>query len=205
MIYGWGINDTNLPTTKAYKCGGKHIQYWMCPVYSDWKNMVCRVHGGYGGITVYDNVSICDEWRYLSNFREWVLHTQPNKNWENCVLDKDLLNPSSRVYSPTTCVYVNHIVNTFINEQKHTGGAHLLGVSFQARNNDCKYLASCRYPLNKNEKTYIGKFKTEMEAHKAWQAKKHEYACQLADLQEDPRVAKALRERYAPDKDWTDK
>lgn len=141
----------------------------------------------------------------LSNFREWVLHIQPNSDWENCVLDKDLLNPLSKTYSPSNCVYVSRTVNSFINEQVRNGGEYLIGVSYQARNGDCKYLASCRHPLIKKRQTYLGKFKTELEAHKAWQAKKHEYACQLAELQEDSRVADALRQRYASDKDWTNK
>jgi len=42
-----------------------------------------------------------------------------------------------------------------------------------------------------------------LDAHLAWKQQKHEYACLLADLQEDSRVADALRQRYAPDKDWT--
>jgi hypothetical protein len=46
-------------------------------------------------------------------------------------------------------------------------------------------------------------FPTELEAHKAWQARKHELACMLADLQTDDRIASRLREMYAPDKNWT--
>jgi hypothetical protein len=64
------------------------------------------------------------------------------------------------------------------------------------------FKGSCGNPFT-GEGTYLGYFTDELACHKAWQAKKHEYACQLAELQEDPRVAQALRERYAPDKDWT--
>ena len=66
------------------------------------------------------------------------------------------------------------------------------------------YRAYCNNPF-KDKKLHLGSFITELEAHKAWQAKKHEYALQLADLQEDPRVADALRQRYAPYKDWTNR
>jgi hypothetical protein len=59
--------------------------------------------------------------------------------------------------------------------------------------------------INKIKSRHIGYFKTELEAHKAWQARKHEYALQLADLQSDERVAEVLRTKYAPDKDWTNR
>jgi hypothetical protein len=42
----------------------------------------------------------------------------------------------------------------------------------------------------------LGAFKTVEEANKAFLKEKHRFACMLADLQDDPRVAKALRERY---------
>lgn len=51
----------------------------------------------------------------------------------------------------------------------------------------------------------MGVFPTELEAHLTWQARKHELSCMLADLQTDERIATVLRERYAPDKDWTNR
>ena len=81
----------------------------------------------------------------------------------------------------------------------------MIGCSFHKATG--KYMSRCMNPFSKYEGQgrHIGIFNTELEAHKAWQAKKHEYACQLAELQADPRAAQALRERFAPDKDWTNK
>ena len=82
----------------------------------------------------------------------------------------------------------------------------MLGANFHSR--DLTYEAHCCNPFlpkNVSRSLYLGRFKTELEAHKAWQAKKHEYALQLAELQDDPRVAEVLRERYAPDKDWSNR
>jgi hypothetical protein len=43
---------------------------------------------------------------------------------------------------------------------------------------------------------YIGLFKTQELTHLAWRIKKHGYACRLAELQENPKVAEALLNRY---------
>jgi hypothetical protein len=42
----------------------------------------------------------------------------------------------------------------------------------------------------------LGRYNTPEEAHQAWKAKKHEYACQLAELETDERVKQALKTRY---------
>ena len=193
-ISGHGVDDTTYP--KYENVGGKII--WLCEAYRDWYDLIQRTcnttykkkH------TTYSDATICEEWKYFSKFKDWV-ENQPNKDWENCCLDKDLLLVGNKHYSPDTCVYISQKINTFIMIKRSSSyiGTHLY-------RDGIRYIASCRDPLNNKTRGYIGYFKTQVEAHRAWQAKKHEYACQLADLQDDPRVAKALRERYAPDKDW---
>ena len=153
----------------------------------------------------YKNCTVCDEWRYLSNFVRWV-DSQPNRNWQNCDLDKDILFEGNKMYSPVTCVFVETSVNRFMIGSDEIRGDYMIGVKFTLNGKSKPYLSRCSNPFNKERLNgYVGYFTTELEAHKAWQAKKHEYACQLADLQEDERVAKALRERYAPDKDRTER
>ena len=76
----------------------------------------------------------------------------------------------------------------------------MIGVCWKAANK--KFEAQCSNPFSK-DRGYLGLFDNELEAHKTWQAKKHEHACRLADIQGDPRAAEALRKRYAPDTDWS--
>jgi hypothetical protein len=47
---------------------------------------------------------------------------------------------------------------------------------------------------------HLGYFNNPEDAHEAWRQRKHELACRYADEQADERVAKALRERFAPNK-----
>jgi len=197
MLYNYGIDDTDYP--KFSHKNGKML--WLCPVYRDWYDLIKRVFSKKyrAKNRSYIDCSLCAEWRYFSNFRRWVLYEQPNKNWENCALDKDLLIRGNKHYCPENCVYVSMKVNGFLVRRST---ATYVGTHLDKRGN--LFTAQCRNPFTGN-RGYIGRFDTELEAHLAWQAKKHEYACQLADLQEDPRVAEALRQRYAPDKDWTNK
>lgn len=205
-VFGFGINDVNyrvklkeeLPRVNGHR---KRKVIWDCPYYRDWQEMLRR---GFSDRfkkrqPAYKDCTVCSEWKYLSNFIEWV-DSQPNKNWQNCSLDKDFLSEGNKIYSPETCVYIPQGLNVFIS--KGVRGECLLGVR-PTGNVTNPYNANCKNPFDIGGKSWIGVFTTELEAHKAWQAKKHEYACKLADLQDDPRISKVLRERYAPDKDWT--
>ena len=201
LVYGKGIVDVTTPISKTGKDRGKRKTIWICPYYKKWTGILERcfslaLHKRHPS---YSECKICDDWLRLSNFIKWV-DSQPNKDWENCQPDKDLLITGNKYYSPETVVFVSKKVNCFLVDSQERRGKHLIGA--YKEKNGAKWRASCN-PTFEGNVRYLGSFNTELEAHKAWQAKKHVYACQLADLQEDPRVAQALRERYAPDKDWT--
>lgn len=200
-IYGWGIKDVNYEVTKVEKINGKRKIVWICPYYDDWTNMIQRCKSPTYQINRpnYTGIDIFPEWQYLSNFIKWV-DNQPNRDWVNCQLDKDL--SAVKIYSPCTCLYISAKLNSFLLERKNDRGSCLLGVDLNKLGAKKPYRSSCSNPFTRKQ-DYLGMFTTEKEAHKAWQTKKHEHACALADLQDDPRVADALRQRYAPDKDWS--
>jgi hypothetical protein len=79
----------------------------------------------------------------------------------------------------------------------------MLGVCYDSRRGK-PFKAACKDPFNR-QSNWVGYFATELEAHKAWQQRKNKYACDLADIQTDERVAFVLRNKYTPDKDWTNK
>lgn len=200
LVCSWGVNDADYAITKNEVVNGKKKIVWVCPYYKRWKGMLERCFSlKYQEMQpTYKGCTVCEEWRYLSNFIKWV-DSQPNRDWESCNLDKDFLIEGNKEYSPNTCVFIPSNLNSFIVDKGNDRGDYMIGVSYEHKKNP--YRARCSSPFVGTR--CVGHYPTELEAHKAWQAKKHEYALQLADLQEDERVAKALRERYAPDKDWT--
>lgn len=202
LVRGWGINDVPYDVYRYEFVSGVWKIIWICPYYSKWAGILERVfseklHAKY---PTYKNCTITENWKYLSNFIEWV-DSQPNRDWENCEPDKDLINPDNKHYAEDTVVFINHTVNSFLTNGNRGNSKLMIGTTYVDWID--KYKAQCNNPLVTKSYRYLGCFPTELEAHLVWKAKKHEYACQLADLQDDPRVADALRKRYAPDTDWT--
>jgi hypothetical protein len=205
LVYGWGINDVNYPVQRYQSINGGSRRFWICPYYQDWKNILERCFSSklHQRRPTYIGCTIDFNWKHLSGFIKWV-DSQPNKDWQNCEPDKDLLGGDNKHYGEGNVVYIPAYLNNFIVSGVSRRGNWMMGVTYKG-NSKAPFQAQCANPFGqyKSDGRNLGYFKTELEAHKAWQAKKHGYACQLADLQEDPRVAQALRERYAPDKDWT--
>ena len=70
-------------------------------------------------------------------------------------LDKDILFEGNKVYSPDTCVFVDGVVNTFLNDCAATRGEWPLGVCWNERAK--KFQSQCCNPFTKNRE-YIGLF-----------------------------------------------
>jgi len=206
LVFGVGIRDTDHAVQvwqQVTSIDGKLTRklVWVCPYYVKWKSMLkrCYSKSHLAKHPTYESCHVCPEWFYLSNFIKWV-DKQPNRGWINCSLDKDLLFEGNKTYSPDTCVFVDPKINTFVIDCGASRGEHMLGVSFHKR--DLSYTSRCCDPF-KLDSGFLGYFDSELEAHLAWKAKKHEYACRLADTQEDVRVADILRNKYSSDKDLT--
>lgn len=193
VIYGWAINDVEYNVTKSKN--GKFI--WKCPYYRKWVEIIKRAKcsSWKSNRPTYDDVTVCEDWKYLSKFIEWV-DSQPNKDWQNCEPDKDILVKGNKHYSPETVVFINKSLNKFMTESSAMRGELLIGVCFAK--NRVQYVAQCRNPFTKRGQ-YLGRFATELEAHLAWKHRKHELACLLAEKETDQRIIHALTTRYAGD------
>lgn len=195
-IYGVGISDADY--TVQPNVDGKML---VCSFYRVWHSMLNRCYSSklQDKRPTYMGCTVCEEWLTFSNFKSWM----EQQDWVGKQLDKDLLVEGNKVYCPQTCVFVDRVTNSFITDSAKNRGKYMIGVVyFKPDNKSRPYRAKCNNPFTRKQE-HLGYFATELEAHKAWQAKKHEYSCRLADLQQDSRVAEALRKRYAPDTDWT--
>lgn len=197
------VYDTDLPASWYEKVGGKSNRIW-CPYTRRWLCMLNRTicdsfiqHN-----PSYVDCTICEDWLIFSNFKRWV-DEQPNKEWINCHLDKDIFVRGNKHYCESSVVFVDKVVNTFITDSKSIRGNTMLGVTENTKQlTGRRYKAFCRNPFTKLQEN-LGCFYEEYDAHRVWQARKHELACELAKLQEDKRVSEALMNRYHPSVDWT--
>lgn len=100
-LYGFGINDIGNNCLHEY-------------FYNCWHNMIKRCYGEYGKKGSYKGVNVCEEWRFLSNFKEWF-----DANYvENFCLDKDILSGDEKIYSPKTCCFIPEDINAIITERE---------------------------------------------------------------------------------------
>ena len=185
LVCGWGINDADY--TVKPMINGKQV--W-CPFYRAWVDMLTRCYSTkfQAKHLTYEGCSVCDEWLTFSNFKAWM----ETQDWEGKQLDKDLLVKWNKVYSPGTCVFLSASINSFIPEHESVRGTYPIGVCWSSQNK--KYKAGIGDRMGSN--ITLGYFDTPEEAHKAWLTAKLEQAKILAAEQSDPRVAKALVDRY---------
>ena len=202
-VEDFGINDVDYVVSKFeyiedFTKGGnrKKVQVWECPYYTKWSGMLTRAYSAdyHKRRPTYIGCSVSEDFKYLSDFIKW-LDSQPDKDWKNKQLDKDFLIEGNKHYSPETCVLLGVKVNSFINEGGRTAdNTYLIGAQLSGSKVN-PFMAYCSDPFGRY-KRYIGMYKTELEAHLAWKDRKHKYACELAELEPDPRVKEILINKY---------
>lgn len=196
MVFGIGVNDAVYVTQKNEEIGcinGKRKRkiVWACPYYRTWTNMLKRCYSDkfQERHPTYKGCTVSDEWLTFSNFRVWMMA----QDWEGNQLDKDILFDGNKVYSAENCVFISPIVNTFVLDSGASRGEFLIGVDWHKVSD--KFRARCKNPFTKKLE-HLGYFTYEIEAHEKWLSRKLELAKELAAIQTDERVAKALIERY---------
>lgn len=195
LVFGVGVNDADYVIEKRETVGyedGKRKLVWKCPYYRAWADMLKRCYSAkyQESNPPYKGCSVSEEWLIFSNFRSWMAA----QDWEGKQIDKDILFEGNKLYSSDTCVFVTRMANMFITDSRAARGEWLMGVCWHKR--DGKFRAQCNNPFTK-KREHLGYFTYEQEAHEAWLKRKLELAHELAAIQEDPRVAKALIVRYS--------
>lgn len=98
--------------------------------YIRWHDMLVRCYNEkfHGRQPRYKECTVCAEWLNYSNFKVW--YDQHKVCGIKLDLDKDILFKGNSVYSPETCCFVSHAINTlFLNGKKNRGDLPL-GVYF---------------------------------------------------------------------------
>lgn len=186
LVCGVGINDLTRDVT--WKVDGKKVLY---PIYRIWQNMLGRCYDPkfHERHPSYAECLVVSEWLRLSTFEDWM----ETQDWQDKQLDKDILVPGNKLYSPETCVFVTGKVNRFILDSAATRGEWPLGVRWNKR--DEAFQAEIRNPFT-NHKEGLGYYDNPEDAHLAWKKRKHQLALLYAEQETDFRVSEALRTRY---------
>ena len=197
LIYGVGVNDLGYRVhvqEELPKNGGKRIQktVFRCKYYVAWKSMLKRCYSKkyLESKPSYIGTSVCSEWLYATAFKKWM----EQQDWHGKCLDKDIVVPRNKLYSPDTCAFVLPATNLFVVANDASRGEYPIGVNLFKRTG--KYCAHCGNPFT-GKKEHLGYFLTPEEAHEAWRKRKHELAQLVAATELDSRVVEALKKRYS--------
>lgn len=191
LVFGVGINDVDYNVYKYEIINAKYERIWSCPFYVKWYSMLRRCYSAtcHKKQPTYKGCSTVIEWHHFSKFKAWM----ETQDWQGKQLDKDILFSGNKLYGPSTCVFIDSKVNSFLTERGGDRGDFPIGVYYN--NRDKKYRAQGCSVENGKRKD-LGLFISPEEAHKAWLTYKLEQAKILAAEQTDARVAKALIDRY---------
>lgn len=188
VVAGVGINDADYEVSFNTP-DGKVI----CPFYQTWADMLRRCYSAKtkSRSPSYQGCTVAPIWFSFSEFRKWMIQ----QDYKGKDLEKDILFPGNKIYSPDTCVFVSRNINIFVTDSGSRQGEWPVGVHWNKEGKT--FVAQCRNPFT-GKAQHLGCFADPELAHAAWRAHKHKIALIYADLQTDPRVAAALRARYAP-------
>ena len=197
LIHGVGINDLGY-RTQVYEYvtekGGKRIQksVFRCKYYTVWTNMLQRCYSKklLESYPTYIGTSVCSEWLSATAFKKWM----EKQDWSGKCLDKDIIVPRSKLYSPETCAFVLNATNSFVIANDACRGDYPVGVNLLKKTG--RYRALCQNPFS-GKQEYLGHFSTQEEAHEAWRKRKHSLAQLVAATESDMRVVEALKKRYS--------
>lgn len=140
---------------------------WTFAAYNAWRRMIARCHrlSYIKKNPAYSDCRVCDEWHLFSNFEKWYKDNYIKGN----ELDKDILIKGNKTYSPQTCCFVPQEINKLLIKRNRKRGKHPIGV-YSPR----KGLFLAQISIEHKTQT-IGCFKNEIDAFRAYKAKKESY------------------------------
>jgi hypothetical protein len=181
LIHGVGINDSAYQTNPSIN-SKKEI----CLYYSRWKGMLQRCYSEeyISRNPTYKNCFVCDEWLSFMAFRCWM----QKQDWNNKYLDKDIIKPGNKIYSPANCSFVDIYTNNLIITKLSSRGKYPIGVVL------CKDTRNFSSNISiKSTDIHLGEYKTIKDAHKAYCAAKYDYIMEAIPRQTDNRVINGLK------------
>jgi len=114
------------------------------------------------------------------------------QNWEGKQLDKDIIRPGNKIYSPENCAFVSAAVNKFVTDSGKTRGAWPIGVYYRPDRHKFRAMV-----WRAGQKRHLGYFDTPEEAHLTWAKAKREQLDILIEQEQPPEiVANALIVKY---------
>lgn len=169
LVYGFGVNDLDYISTIIVKVDGRQINLYSCRVYSVWAKMLARAYSTKWLLKfpTYREVCVSEEFLSAKYFSQWMSMQTTTEGGDTLQLDKDILYPGNKEYSPNTCVFVPQFLNMSLNICERGSGSMPKGVrSSTLKDGDTRYSWQVKAASGKLGK---GGLTCKWEAHKEWQ------------------------------------
>lgn len=149
----------------------------MTKCYTTWFNILNRCYGSpsvNNRAKTYFDVFVCKEWHNYQVFAQWFIENYDfqtmNNTWN---IDKDILCPTCKIYSPETCIFIPNEVNVVFKKNNES----VVGLPKGVYPKDGKYQSSIsRF----GKQYYLGFFNTIEEAHNIYVKNKKEYLVEVS-------------------------
>jgi hypothetical protein len=183
LVQKVGTNDAPYQTTFTDDYG----KHYTCTIYRTWLSLVARCYSKAvrKKQPTYRECTMDSSWLLFSNFYAWMRL----QDWKNKAIDKDIIVPGNKHYSPETCVFVTLALNNLLTSRDNHRGKYPLGVSSVKINNILYYVASCSF-YGKQKR--LGYFKSIPLAEQAYKKAKSAHIKEIAKNTQDPRIKQAL-------------
>lgn len=155
LILGVGCTDIS-----AVDCDGKVLRS-----YTIWKAIIERCYSDviHRKNNTYKNCSVDISWAFYSNFKKFY-----DENYrEGYEIDKDIITPGNKVYSPEHCRFVPPLINRLAFRLSSKGYVESAG-KFRA------------YINIKGKRKFLGSFLNSKDAHSAYACARELYIKKVA-------------------------
>jgi hypothetical protein len=146
------------------------------PEYRKWKMMFYRCYDSKfkASAETYQGCEVGQAFHRFQNFAEWCNNQAGFK--EGFQLDKDILVKGNKIYSPETCVFVPHEINSLLTKADKMRGDLPVGVSWHSR--DQVFTVKIN---TANGAKHVGYFSNVSDAFEAYKVTKEKHIQRVAE------------------------
>jgi len=173
--------------------------------YNAWHNMLkrCYSENFQKNYPTYKGCTVCEEWHNFQVFAKWFDDNYYELEGYVVEIDKDILVKGNKIYSPETCVFTPHFINSLFIKSDASRGTYPIGVTSDIRTHNNKYLAQC-CKGDKIISHYVGNYNTPELAFNAYKNYKEQLIKDIADKYKDKIPQKLYDAMYAYEIEITD-
>lgn len=174
-------------------------------VYSTWNDMLKRCYDEkyHKKHPTYIGCEASKWFHNFQNFGKWYDENYYEVDNEKMCLDKDILIKHNKIYSPETCIFVPHTINSLFIKNNKSRGSSVIGTTPV----NGKYKAQCHLinpKTGKSKNEYLGLYDTQEKAFEIYKYYKEKNIKEVADYYKNEMPERLYNAMYNYEVEITD-